>query len=403
MSSYYARVLDIRCSQDALREIESIGATTEACRWMADEATMRVVRLEGVRGRAASLLKQEALAVGAECAVSKSVAAFDDSPQAVVLVATLKQHRKLARKLAVQPFGLPKLAQAVAESIAAYDRSGPVRLSVGRHNLTVGERTLVMGIINVTPDSFSGDGLGEDVDAAVQQAHRFAAEGADILDVGGQSTRPGSDEVPVEEEKRRVIPVIERIAAEVDLPISIDTHKAEVAQAALDAGAGMVNDVRALRGAGMLELVAERQTPVCLMHMLGTPRTMQESPIYRDVISDIYRFLFDRVEACVAAGLPRESIIVDPGIGFGKTLEHNLTILRRLREFRSLGCPILVGVSRKSMIGAVLNLPPHQRVEGTAAACACAIYNGADIIRVHDVQAMVRVARMTDAVVRPLG
>jgi dihydropteroate synthase len=400
MANHYARVMDVRAAREALEEIVGVGATPTASRWMADEGAMRVVRLEAVSGRAASVLKQEALALGAECAVAKSVAAFDDTPQPVVLIATLKQHAALARKLRAQPFGLATLGEQVQQAIGGYDGETVTRLNVGRHELTVGERTLVMGIINTTRDSFSGDGVGDDVEAAVAQAVSFAEEGADIVDVGGQSTRPGSDLVSADEEKRRVLPVIERIAAEVDLPISIDTDKAEVAATALDAGAGLVNDVQALRGEGMLALVAERRVPVCIMHMLGTPRTMQDAPAYDDVIADIYRFLADRVQACVAAGLRREQVVVDPGIGFGKTVSHNLTLLRRLRDFRSLGCPVMVGVSRKSTIGKVLDLPPDQRVEGTAAACACAIQNGADIIRVHDVREMVRVARMTDAIVR---
>ncbi|MBM3473958.1 MAG: dihydropteroate synthase [Armatimonadetes bacterium] len=400
MAEHNARVMELGSAEEALAEIVGVGATAAASRWMADEATMRVVRLEAVSGRAASILKQEALALGAECAVARSVAAFDDTPRPVVLIATLRQHEALARKLAAQPFGLRALAEQVRQALAAYDRRDVTTLKVGRHGMPIGERTLIMGIINTTPDSFSGDGVSDDVEAALSQGKRFAEEGADLLDVGGQSTRPGSEEVSADEEKRRVLPVIERLSAEVDLPVSIDTDKAEVAGAALDAGAGLVNDVCGLQAEGMLELVAERRTPVCVMHMLGTPRTMQEAPTYEDVIADIYRFLAERVATCEAAGLTRQQVIIDPGIGFGKTVSHNLTILRRLREFRSLGCPIMVGVSRKSTIGKVLDLPPEERLEGTAAACACAILNGADIIRVHDVREMVRVARMTDAIMR---
>jgi len=400
MSKHYARVVDIRHASDALTEITSIGATPAAARWMADEAVLRAIRLEAVSGRAASLLKQEALALGAECAVAKSVAAFDDTPRAVLLIATLKQHRILARKLAAQPFGLRLLTEEVTAALEAHDRRTARPLVIGRRELPLGRRTLVMGIINTTPDSFSGDGLGSNVQAAVDQAKRFADEGADILDVGGQSTRPGSEEVAVQVEIGRVLPVIERVAAEIEVPLSVDTSRASVAAAALDAGAGMINDVYALRGEGMLDLAAERQVPVCLMHMLGTPRTMQQAPHYEDVISDTYRFLADRVEACVAANMPRDAILVDPGIGFGKSVNHNLAIMRRLREFRSLGCPLLIGTSRKSTIGKVLgDLPPADRLEGTAATCACAILNGADLIRVHDVKQMVRVARMTDAIV----
>ena len=273
-------------------------------------------------------------------------------------------------------------------------------LPVGRHRVQLGERTLVMGIINVTPDSFSGDGLAGDVAGALSQALRFAAAGADLLDVGGESTRPGSEGVTAEHEQRRVLPVIEAIAARVDLPISVDTMKPAVAAAALDAGAGMINDVFALRADGMLELAAERQVPVCVMHMQGLPRDMQLAPTYDEVVADILGFLAERVAACEAVGLPRERIFVDPGLGFGKTLEHNLEILRRLREFRSLGCPVLIGPSRKAFIGRILNVDADQRLEGTAAACAVAIAHGADMIRVHDVRELVRVVRVADALVR---
>ena len=279
----------------------------------------------------------------------------------------------------------------------------PYDVQFGRRTVRVGERTLVMGIMNVTPDSFSGDGLGGDVEAAVAQALRFAEAGADLLDVGGESTRPGSEGVTAEQEQRRVLPVIEAIAARVDVPISVDTMKPDVAAAALGAGAAMINDVFALRAEGMLELAAARGVPVCVMHMQGLPRDMQLDPSYGDVVADIYGFLGDRVAACEAAGIPRERVFVDPGIGFGKSLEHNLEILRRLREFRSLGCPVLIGPSRKAFIGKVLDLPAEQRLEGTAAACALGIANGADVIRVHDVREMVRVARVADAIVRRPG
>lgn len=399
MHNHYARVLDVRQTDEALGEILAVGATPAAARWMADEAMMRAVRLESVSGKAANVLKQEALALGAECAVARSVAAFDDTPQSAILIASLKQHRALARKLHGQPFGLADLADQVLAALDAYGARPTRLLRIGDHQLALGRRTLVMGIINVTPDSFSGDGLADAPQQALRQARRFADEGADLLDVGGQSTRPGSEEVSADVETGRVVPIIKRIAEELDLPISIDTDKVEVAETALNAGAGMINDVRALRGEGMVELAASRGVPVCLMHMLGSPRTMQESPEYDDLMADIYRFLTNRVEACVAGGIARDAVIVDPGIGFGKTVNGNLTLLRRLREFRSLGCPVLIGTSRKSTIGKVLDLPAGDRVEGTAATCACAILNGADIIRVHDVREMVRVARMTDAIV----
>jgi len=258
-----------------------------------------------------------------------------------------------------------------------------------------------MGIINVTPDSFSGDGV-VDANAAVAKAWRFVEDGADIVDIGGESTRPGSQPVPADEEMRRVLPVIERLRAEnFPLPISVDTYKPEVAKSALQAGACIVNDIFGLRQPGMMELVAELKPIVVIMHMQGTPQTMQINPTYQDCVREIAEFLKQQAEVAMKMGLPKERIVVDPGIGFGKTVEHNLEILRRLREIKALGFPVLIGTSRKSFIGKVLGIEvPAERVWGTAATVAIAIANGADIVRVHDVREMVQVVRMTDAIVR---
>lgn len=276
--------------------------------------------------------------------------------------------------------------------------SNPPPVMLGDRPLAFGDRTLVMGIINLTDDSFSGDGLGADASAAVEQALRMADEGADILDIGAESTRPGSEPVAEEEEARRLIPVIEAVRQRVDLPLSVDTSKPAVARRALQAGADIINDVAGLRAPGMIEVAAEAGAPVVIMHMLGTPRDMQRDPRYDDVVSDIKTFLAARIAAATAGGVAETQIIVDPGFGFGKTAQHNLELIRRLGEFRDLGRPILIGPSRKSTIGLVLGLPAEERIFGTAAACAAAICNGADIIRVHDVRQMAQVARMTDAI-----
>lgn len=265
-----------------------------------------------------------------------------------------------------------------------------------------GERTLVMGILNVTPDSFSDGGRFFTPDAAVQQAERMAADGADILDIGGESTRPGSDPLPPEEELRRVLPVLEAIARRVKTPLSIDTYKAEVARRAVDAGASMVNDISALAfDPAMARAVAELGVPVCLMHIRGTPKSMQINPSYRDVVGEIRDELASRIQAALSAGIDPENILLDPGFGFAKTAAHNLELLRRFRELTILGYPLLSGTSRKSTIGKVLGgLPVEERLEGTAATVALSIANGAAIVRVHDVKEMTRVARMTDAVIR---
>ncbi|MFA0758865.1 MAG: hypothetical protein NOOUEUKL_001531 [Candidatus Fervidibacter sp.] len=270
-----------------------------------------------------------------------------------------------------------------------------------RHELPLGERTLVMGIVNVTPDSFSGDGV-PDADAAVRRAWQLVEDGADIVDIGGESTRPGAQTVPADEEMRRVLPVIERLMAQnFPAPISVDTYKPEVAKRALEAGACIVNDIFGLRQPGMVELVAEGRPVVVIMHMQGTPQTMQLNPTYTDCVGEIAEFLRQQAEAAQRVGLPKDRIIVDPGIGFGKTVEHNLEILRRLGELKALGYPVLIGTSRKSFIGKVLGIEvPAERVWGTAATVAIAIANGADIVRVHDVREMAQVVRMTDAIVR---
>ncbi len=270
---------------------------------------------------------------------------------------------------------------------------------IGGRRFAWGERTYVMGVINATPDSFSGDGSGGNVESAVQLAHRFQEWGADIIDVGGESTRPpsvypGAKPVDADEELERVIPVIRGLRETLTIPISIDTSKASVARDALDAGASLINDQWGLQmDPEMASVAAESGVPVILMHN-------QKGTEYRDLVPDVIGVLRGLKEDAVRAGVAEGNVILDPGIGFGKTAEHSLEIMRRLPEFRELGRPLLIGVSRKSTIGHVLDLPVHDRVEGTAASVAVSIANGADIVRVHDVREMVRVVRMTDAIVR---
>lgn len=249
------------------------------------------------------------------------------------------------------------------------------------------DRPRIMGIVNVTPDSFSDGGRLADVEAAVAHGLRLVEEGADLLDIGGESTRPGAGEVPESVELARVIPVIERLAAQVAVPISIDTSKPAVMRAAVAAGAGMINDVRALRGGGALDAAAALGVPICLMHMLGEPRTMQQTPDYDDVVAAVHGFLAERIFACEMAGIDRRKLVVDPGFGFGKTLEHNLRLLRQLERLRELGPPVLVGLSRKSMIGTLTGREVDGRLAGSLAAAVLAAEHGARIIRAHDVAA----------------
>lgn len=263
-------------------------------------------------------------------------------------------------------------------------------------------RTLVMGILNVTPDSFSDGGLYLNTDSAVEHALEMLKEGADIVDVGGESTRPGAEPVPADEELRRVLPVIERLAAETDVPISIDTYKSSVAREALKAGACIVNDISGLRfDPEIAPAAAEADAYLVIMHSIHTPATMQVNPQYDDVVGEVKAFLERQSSAAQQSGVPRDKIIVDPGIGFGKTVEHNLELLRRLPDLAQLGYPILVGVSRKSFIGAVLGgLPPSERLEGTIAAVALSIAGGARIVRVHDVGPVAKAVRVADAILK---
>ena len=268
--------------------------------------------------------------------------------------------------------------------------------------LTLGTLALdvpaVMGVLNVTPDSFSDGGLFVGRDAALRQAEAMARDGVAIIDIGGESTRPGAADVPEQEELDRVLPVVEAVVSAVDVPVSIDTSKPAVMRAAVAAGAGMINDIRALRAEGALEAAVDLQRPVCLMHMQGQPRTMQHQPAYDDVVAEVAGFLAERVRACVAAGLDEESIVVDPGFGFGKSPRHNVELLSNLRQLRTLGRPILVGLSRKSTLGELTGRDVGERMPASIAAAVIAVLEGAEIVRVHDVRETVDALRVTTAV-----
>jgi dihydropteroate synthase len=272
-------------------------------------------------------------------------------------------------------------------------------------HLTCGDKTLdlsrpcVMGVLNVTPDSFSDGGRFHDIGQALAHAHRMIDEGAAIIDIGGESTRPGSNPVDVEEELRRVLPLVRSLAPKVSVPISVDTTKPQVMQAVIDAGAGMINDILALRTRGALEALAASKAAACLMHMQGEPRTMQVEPQYEDVVREVHEFLRERRDACEAAGIGRDRLVVDPGFGFGKGLPHNLSLLSNLDRFLDLGIPVLAGLSRKSMIGTITGRPVDQRLHGSIALATIAILKGARIIRAHDVAPAVDAVKIVTAVI----
>lgn len=394
------RFLEVGDLREAYARLDEIHPSEQGRTIMAPKMVHRVIRVDDLDTKAANILKQNMLSIGGEVSVPREVFDYGGKRVPAIISGNLKHYRQLISKLKRQPFGLKALAAELEELLkkSAW-REGRV-LRLGGREYDLDERTLVMGVVNVTPDSFSDGGLFYDRDAAVAHALRLQEEGADILDIGGESTRPGSDFITLEEELRRVMPVVEELAGRVEAPMSIDTTKAEVARRALEAGCSMVNEISAMRlDPEMLPLVVEKGVPFCLMHMQGMPKDMQTEPRYDDVIGEIAAFLRERAEVALEAGADPAAIMVDPGIGFGKTLEHNLEIIRRLGELRSLGYPLVLGTSRKSFIGRILDKPEDERLEGTAASVAVGIANGADIVRVHDVKEMARVAKVADAII----
>ncbi|MGD0152926.1 MAG: dihydropteroate synthase [Thermacetogeniaceae bacterium] len=392
------RVVEISNRAEARQALIEIGADAAGIAWMTPKAVHRLLRVEHLSTRAAIILKQEMLSKGGEAAISREAGDFSVDVTDVLLMGTLRQYDQLCYKLKLQPFGLASLARSIKTVFHNLEQQESRQLRCRDLSLTLGERTLIMGILNVTPDSFSDGGRFNSLEVAIAHAKEMVDEGADIIDIGGESTRPQTwDEKPLsaEEEIDRILPVLEKLLQEIDAPISIDTYKAETARAALQAGAHIINDIWGfLREPELAKVSAGYDVPVILMHN-------QEGTEYKQsLIGGVIASLRQSVKIAEDAGVRPEQIIVDPGIGFGKTTQQNLEVLHHMGELRSLGKPILLGTSRKSVVGNTLNLPVDQRLEGTAATVAWGIAKGADIVRVHDVKEMSRVARMVDAIIR---
>lgn len=396
------RVIACLPSDLAEREMSLAGVHSEGTRIMASRAAFLVLRVDNVAFGLARRVKEIMLSMGADAAIAESAWSGVERPTPLIIMGTRRQFKDLLKSLAGPGEGIGSApvpargeaalgdaafaADLIARTLDNYSRDlFTLRLGGGRVIKLGRGAPLVMGIVNATPDSFSDGGRFLDPGAAVDHAVALVSEGAGIVDVGGESTRPGSSPVPAEEEIARVVPVIKGIRSRTDCPISIDTSKSSVARAALDAGADIINDITAMSlDPAMAPLAAEAGCPVVLMHMKGTPRTMQQAPFYRELMGEIIGCLRDAVERAVEAGVDREQIVVDPGIGFGKSLQHNLEILRRLKEMASLGRPILVGPSRKGFIGKIIETTVDNRATGTAAVAALAAGAGAHIIRAHD-------------------
>lgn len=395
------RVLLVSSLDDAAREMEKIHVSPGGVRAMAGKSRSLVIKIADADIPTAHVIKQQMLSIGGDAAVAKDVLTHGVDSTDVLLMGTHTQLRELTQRLTWQPFDIPALGERIAELLDTIESSGPPVLRARGHELPVGERVHVMGILNVTPDSFSDGGRYLQPSEALNHALAMVADGADIVDVGGQSSRPGSSPVSEEEELKRVVPVVSILADEWDGPISVDTCRPMVALKALEAGASIVNDITGLAGdPAMAPAVAEHGAACILMHMQGTPADMQRNPAYEDLMGEIALFLRTAIDRAVDAGIDDDHIVVDPGIGFGKTADHNLAILRHLPELKVLGKPILVGPSRKAFIGSVLDLPVEKRMEGTLATAAYAVAQGARILRVHDVAPVLRASRIVEACLR---
>jgi dihydropteroate synthase len=366
---------------------------------MVPKATAHLVRINSVSSIAANILKQEMLSLGGDVAVARDVLTGKTRKTDCLLMGNLSQFMRLDEKLNKQPFGLNGLAGELSCALTNYKKNN-FRVNLGKYKLDLRKgRTYIMGVLNMTPDSFSADGLyPSTVNKIVDIVQKMVQDGADIIDVGGESSRPQAKPVPIKEELARTIPVIKALAKRIRVPISIDTYKPEVARRALDNGAVIVNDITGLRDPGMRREVSGYKAGVIIMHMQGNPRIMQKNPHYDSLIDEIIEYLDKAIERAVEAGIEREKIIIDPGIGFGKTLEHNLEILKRLKELKVLGRPVMVGPSRKSFIGKILNLAVQERIFGTVPACVLAVENGANIVRVHDVKEVKQALKITEAI-----
>ena len=389
------RVITINNKKEAKEHIQSVGSDLRGIKLMAPKGVLRALKLYEISVPAASIIKQEMLAVGGDAALNRGVINNTVEKTDVLLMGTLKQYEQVIHKLRMQPFGLPQLAEDIKVALSNKEYRVPRELRCRDKSLIIGERTLVMGILNLTPDSFSDGGSFNQIDKAVKHAYQLIEDGADILDIGAESTRPQADPVDAAEEIARLKPVLKKLVKEIPVPISVDTYKSQVAKEVLELGAQIINDVWGFKKDREIANVCARypDVPVILMHN-------QNGTDYQELMGDLIGALVESIDIAEKAGVAPENIIIDPGIGFGKDTDQNLEVMNSLDELVSLGKTILLGTSRKSLIGNTLQLPVTERLEGTAATLTLGIAKGVDIVRVHDVKEMARVVKMTDAMVR---
>ncbi|MDT8316918.1 MAG: dihydropteroate synthase [bacterium] len=394
------RVCRYESINEARDALHNLGVDPVGIACMTPKMRHRCVLIRKVEPKAANIIKQDMLSLGADAAVARGTVECSIPYTDVILMGTLKQLRLATEKFKRQPFGIKKIASDLSAALS-FEEKERFEIKYRGGSLVLGEKTQIMGILNTTPDSFSDGGRFLDPEVAIERAVQMADEGAHIIDIGGESTRPGSSPVSLDEELKRVIPVIKKLAKNLDIPISIDSSKAEVAKRALDVGAAIVNDISALRADDqMAGLVAKAGCPVILMHMQGAPGNMQKNPVYASLIDEIIAFFEENINIATRAGIDSDNIIIDPGIGFGKRLSDNLQIINRVDEFKALGKPLLIGPSRKSFIGEMLGDKEEDRLEGTLAASVLSMARGVQIIRVHDVKEAVRAAKISDAILK---
>ncbi|MCK4653662.1 MAG: dihydropteroate synthase [Candidatus Cloacimonetes bacterium] len=382
------RILYIKTLKDVQRELEKINVSSQGIGLMAQKALELSIKLTNVHIGAANILKQEMLSIGGDAAVARGVVNGIEKHSDMILLGNADKIKKLIKKLENQTiFGLPDIKEDLKMLLQEFLEKPAKSINCNGKILDL-SRIKIMGVLNVTPNSFSDGTKFLDTGKAVEHALEMINEGADIIDIGGESTRPNAEKIDIQTEMDRVIPVIEKLQQETDIPISIDTYKAEVAEKAIEKGASIVNEISALRFDNkMVDVLKKyRNIPVILMHMQGTPQTMQKNPYYEDTIEEILQFFKERIKFCNSNGIEKERIIIDPGIGFGKRHIDNLVILKKLSEFKCFGLPIMIGSSRKSFIGRIYKSKSTDRLEGSLAATALAFQNGVEIIRVHDVK-----------------
>jgi len=365
------------------RAVLSCGADPASLPYLVPKLTHKNLLIEDVRLYAANIIKQSMLSIGGDAAVHRNAISGRVETSDCLIMGDLRHYRRLVEKLKAQP-GLEPIAEAIEEQV--FQEPQGLLLKLCSRDYRWEKTPIIMGILNVTPDSFSDGGLWRDPVRALDHALEMVEQGADVIDIGGESSRPGAGTVDDEEEASRVVPVIRKLASRISVPISIDTRKASVAESAVEAGACIINDISSLsHDPRMLDVARRTGVGLILMHMRGTPQTMQDETSYQDIIREIYAYLEARMNFCLDMGIDPLSILVDPGIGFGKDVEGNLRIIRRISEFRSLGMPVVLGHSRKSFIGSVLDAPSSERQRGTDALSAWSIIQGIDVLRVHDV------------------